>query len=279
MLKPKLERFASADAFLCPICKESLLLTDNRFACANRHSFDLAKFGYLNLAPQAKVSADYDKESFAHRKTVLEAGLYQHILDAVEAALPEQASRILDIGCGEGYYSRHLALAQPQLDLYAFDLSKEAILLAAKEDKSLTVKWFVGDLAQLPLQNQAFQVILDIFSPANYAEFQRVLDQEGLIIKIIPAPDHLKEIRQLAADQLQEADYSNDQIVQLFSQQVELIEHKHLSQTYSLDPSSREALIHMTPLLFHVDKSQIDWKQLGQITIAADMLIGKPKQV
>ena len=277
MLKPKLQRFQEADAFICPLCKEKLHLMDNRFACLNRHSYDLAKFGYLNLAPQAKASAEYDKESFTHRKTVLEAGLYDHILDAVAAAIPDTAKRILDIGCGEGYYSRQLALAKPDLDLYAFDLSKEAITIAAKEDKSLSVKWFVGDLANLPLAGKAFQVVLDIFSPANYSEFHRVLDQDGVIIKIVPATEHLKEIRQLAANQFHDSGYSNKKIVQLFSEQVDLIHQESLTQTYALDEDTRTALVEMTPLLFHVDKSQIDWTQLTQITIAAQILVGRKK--
>ena len=34
---------------------------------------------------------------------------------------------------------------------------------------------FVGDLAQLPLREHSIDVILDIFSPANYQEFGRLL--------------------------------------------------------------------------------------------------------
>jgi len=56
-LKPKLQRFASASAFACPICQENLTLIESSLKCSNRHSFDLAKFGYVNLAPQIKQSA------------------------------------------------------------------------------------------------------------------------------------------------------------------------------------------------------------------------------
>ena len=51
--------------------------------------------------------------------------------------------------------------------------------LAAKSDASWKVNWFVGDLAHLPIQSKSIEVILDIFSPANYAEFERVLKAEG----------------------------------------------------------------------------------------------------
>ena len=74
--------------------------------------------------------------------------------------------------------------------------------LAAKSDASWKVNWFVGDLTHLPIQSKSIEVILDIFSPANYAEFERVLKAEGVIIKVVPTSSHLKEIRQLAQDQL-----------------------------------------------------------------------------
>ena len=76
-LKPKLQRFASATAFACPICQENLTLVESSFKCDNCHSFDLAKFGYVNLAPQIKQSANYDKENFQNRQEILEAGFYQ----------------------------------------------------------------------------------------------------------------------------------------------------------------------------------------------------------
>ena len=72
-LKPKLQRFASATAFACPICQDNLTLVENSLKCSNRHSFDLAKFGYVNLAPQIKQSANYDKENFQNRQQILEA--------------------------------------------------------------------------------------------------------------------------------------------------------------------------------------------------------------
>ena len=75
-LKPKLQRFASATAFACPICQENLTLVESSLKCGNRHSFDLAKFGYVNLAPQIKQSANYDKENFQNRQQILEAGFY-----------------------------------------------------------------------------------------------------------------------------------------------------------------------------------------------------------
>ena len=174
-IKPKLQRFQTATAFACPICQLNLELVGTSFKCPKGHSFDLAKFGYVNLAPQIKQSKDYDKENFQNRQLILEAGFYEPILTAIGQKIPTSDARILDIGCGEGYYSRKLQEACPKATFYAFDLSKESVQLAAKSDASWKVNWFVGDLAHLPIQSKSMEVILDIFSPANYAEFERVI--------------------------------------------------------------------------------------------------------
>lgn len=278
-LKPKLQRFATATAFACPICKEELQLMDSSLKCQHRHSYDLAKFGYVNLAPQIKQPKDYDKASFQNRQLILEAGFYQAILEAVSNLLAssESAKTVLDIGCGEGFYSRKLQETHPQKTFYAFDISKDSIQLAAKSDSSFAVNWFVGDLAKLPLQDASMDIILDIFSPANYQEFRRVMSSNALLIKVIPTEHHLQEIRQKAARQLSNKDYSNQEVIQHFQEHFDIISDITVESSQSLTAESRSALLAMTPLLFHVEQDQIDWTDLTQVTIAATILIGKAK--
>ena len=279
MPKPKLQRFSSIPLlFTCPICRADLALQDQSLICPQRHSYDLSKFGYVNLAPQAKASDDYDKSSFQQRHLILERGFYQPILEKIQEILIQYApQRILDIGCGEGYYARHLQ-HDHDWDIYAFDLSKDSIQLAAKQDQTLAVKWFVADLAHLPLQDQSIEAILDIYSPANYAEFNRVLADQGFLIKVVPGNDHLKEIRGLAKEQLRQKDYSNQQVLEHFDQHFNQITAYSISHTQAITDEERKAFLAMTPLLFHVDQSLIDWSQLTQITIAATILVGKKKQ-
>lgn len=276
-IKPKLQRFQTATAFACPICQEALDLVQQSLACPNRHSFDLSKFGYVNLAPQVKASKDYDKENFQNRQLVLENAFYDHILNALSECLSPLAHpvNILDIGCGEGYYSRSLQERHPDHSFYAFDLSKESIQLAAKSDQEWKVKWFVGDLAHLPLLDQSMDLLLDIFSPANYQEFKRVLAPDGRLIKVIPTATHLQEIRQKVKDHLDQVDYSNEQIIQHFSDHFTIENTIHCQERFELTPALREALLSMTPLLFHVDPAQIDWTNLTQVTISATILIGR----
>ena len=276
-LKPKLQRFASATAFACPICQENLTLVESSLKCNNRHSFDLAKFGYVNLAPQIKQSANYDKENFQNRQQILEAGFYQAILEAVSDLLSnsKNAKTILDIGCGEGFYSRKLQERHPDKTFYAFDISKDSVQIAAKSEPNWAVNWFVGDLARLPIKDASMDILLDIFSPANYGEFRRVLSKDGILIKVIPTENHLKEIRQKVQDQLTNKDYSNQDIKNHFQEHFTILSSQTASLTKTITADQLQALLSMTPLLFHIDQTKIDWSQLTEITIEAEILVGK----
>lgn len=276
-LKPKLQRFATASAFSCPICQENLTLVETSFKCSNRHSFDLAKFGYINLAPQIKQSANYDKENFQNRQQILEAGFYQAILEGISDLLATKpsAKTVLDIGCGEGFYSRKLQESHSDKTFYAFDISKDSVQIAAKSEPNWAVNWFVGDLARLPIKDASMDILLDIFSPANYGEFRRVLSKDGILIKVIPTENHLKEIRQIVQDQLTKKDYSNQDIKEHFQEHFSIQSSQIASLTKPITAEQRQALLAMTPLLFHVDQTKIDWSQLTEITIEAEILVGK----
>ena len=276
-LKPKLQRFASATAFTCPICQENLTLVETSLKCSNRHSFDLAKFGYVNLAPQIKQSTNYDKENFQNRQQILEAGFYQAILEGISDLLATKpsAKTILDIGCGEGFYSRKLQERHSDKTFYAFDISKDSVQIAAKSETNWAVNWFVGDLARLPIKDASMDILLDIFSPANYGEFRRVLSQNGILIKVVPTKNHLKEIRKTVQEQLTKKDYSNQDIKEHFQEHFSIQSSQIASLTKPITAEQRQALLSMTPLLFHVDQSKIDWTQLTEITIEAEILVGK----
>ena len=276
-LKPKLQRFASATAFSCPICQEDLTLVESSLKCSNRHSFDLAKFGYVNLAPQIRQPANYDKENFQNRQQILEDGFYQTILEGISDLLATKSSvkTILDIGCGEGFYSRKLQESHSEKTFYAFDISKDSVQIAAKSEPNWAVNWFVGDLARLPIKNASMDILLDIFSPANYGEFRRVLSQNGILIKVIPTENHLKEIRQMVQDHLTKKDYSNQDIKEHFQEHFTIQSSQIASLTKPITPEQRQALLSMTPLLFNIDQTKIDWSKLTEITIEAEILVGK----
>ena len=118
-------------------------------------------------------------------------------------------------------------------------------------------------------------ILLDIFSPANYGEFRRVLSKDDILIKVIPTENHLKEIRQKVQDQLTKKDYSNQDIKEHFQGHFTILSNQTASLTKTITADQLQSLLSMTPLLFHIDQTKIDWSDLTEITIEAEILVGK----
>ena len=212
----KILRFSDSEkVFQCPICKTDLKLKQKSLFCSNHHCFDISKTGYVNFAVGTKSSKHYSRETFQIRREVLEKGYYSHILNEVVQLIKSFSSidTILDIGCGEGYYSKQIKEVSGDKEIIAFDISKDAVQLAAKSDFSNSIKWFVGNLEEMPIKDKRIDCILDIFTPANYSEFNRVLKEGGYVIKVIPGNAHLKELRETAKEQLKSNQYSNAAVV------------------------------------------------------------------
>lgn len=151
----------------CPICSGSFHQEGKSLLCGKRHCYDIAKQGHVNFAPNAKPSF-YKKELFESRAKAFEAGVFAPVAAAIGEALEKyvRAERpvVADAGCGEGYYLRSVC---PERDMIriGFDLSKEAVLLAAKGDRRST--YFVGDLANIPLADGCCDAVLDVFTPGE----------------------------------------------------------------------------------------------------------------
>ena len=194
-------------ALNCPLDGTPLRRSDASWRCSVGHCFDAAAQGYTNLLPvQNKRSRDPgdSKEMVAARRRFLESGAYQPIAAAVSQAvladLPSGSLACLDAGCGEGYYLRQLADAaersseQQTLALLGLDISKWAVISAAKRDKRSN--WIVGSNANLPVPTAALDRVLCMFGFPVYAEFARVLKTGGLLLQVDAGPDHLRELRE-----------------------------------------------------------------------------------
>jgi len=193
-------------ALACPLDGAPLSRSGASLRCASGHSFDIASQGYTHLLPvQQKRSRDPgdSKEMVAARRRFLNAGGYQPIAVAVSRAaladLPPQATlSCLDAGCGEGYYLRQLAAAAhagQTLALLGLDISKWAVLSAAKQDKR--PNWVVGTNARLPVLSTTLDCVLCMFGFPVYAEFARVLKPQGQLLQVDAGPDHLRELREI----------------------------------------------------------------------------------
>ncbi|MGB3916889.1 MAG: methyltransferase domain-containing protein [Thiothrix litoralis] len=192
----------------CPLCHAPLSLVGRSFACSNRHSFDQAKEGYVNLLPvNRKHSADPgdNKAMLESRRHFLQQGFYaplaQGLAQAIRGYFPDttQPLTLLDAGCGEGYYLSQLA--QHLGDTTQFlgtDISRAAMRLAAKQYP--TMQFAVASSFDLPLADASVDVLVRVFAPASEAEIVRVLKPGGLYLWAYPAAQHLFELRRLIYD-------------------------------------------------------------------------------
>ena len=223
-----------------------------------------------------KQFKNYDKESFESRKAILDKGYYGHILAELISIIESlgKCTSILDVGCGEGYYARNIVEATDK-DVIAFDISKDSVQLAARSDLSHGVAWFVGDLSQLPIKDNTIDCLLNIFTPANYHEFNRVLRKGGYLIKVVPGANHLKEFRELVQDQLRNKEFSNERVVDYFDERFAIIDQKKVSKTFEISLEDATIFADMTPLFFNVDNESLDLSSITRLTVEAEILIGR----
>jgi 23S rRNA (guanine745-N1)-methyltransferase len=179
----------------CPLCRAPLAAGEKAASCAQGHSFDRAREGYLNLLPvQQKNSLDPgdDADMVAARRAFLEAGFYAPFRDTLLGLLaPLQPQHLVDSGCGEGWYTA--ALARQAQATTAFDISKNAVKRAAKRDAGIT--WLVASSNDIPLTDAGADALVTIFSPLNAAEAARVLQPDGALLVAAPGEGHLRELR------------------------------------------------------------------------------------
>ncbi len=208
---------AAFAALACPLCHLPLERAGGSWRCGTGHSFDCAREGHVHLLPvQHKRSRDPgdSKEMVAARRRFLAAGHYQPLAAAVCGSLLQEAPaaqdipqaadaplRVLDAGCGEGFYLRALAAATTRpLALLGLDISKWAVLAAAKLQREAT--WVVGSNANLPVQAGTLDRVLCLFGFPVYPQFHRVLAPGGLLLQVDPGPGHLLQLRELIYPQL-----------------------------------------------------------------------------
>ncbi|MFG1887230.1 putative RNA methyltransferase [Micromonospora sp. NPDC049051] len=192
------------DRLRCPVCAEPLAEVDTGGAralrCARRHSFDVARQGYVNLLAGRAPHAGDTAEMVAARADFLAAGHYDLISTALAAAATEAVDRaagayplVVDAGAGTGRHLAAVLAALPDATGLALDVSKPALRRAARAHPRAAAA-LADTWQRLPLADGAATVLLNVFAPRNGAEFHRVLDPAGSLLVVTPAADHLTEL-------------------------------------------------------------------------------------
>jgi 23S rRNA (guanine745-N1)-methyltransferase len=249
--------------------------------CQNGHSFDLAKTGYVNLLPvQNKKSKDPgdSKAMVASRQSFLNSHAYQPIADKLNEIIKTQLNshskshhelRLLDAGCGEGYYLSRLA-SQDEYSLVSsigLDISKWAVTAASKRNKSLS--WLVASNAHLPMPENRFEGILCLFGFPVWSEFERVLTEQGFVIVANAGADHLIELRQILYPEIRPykaPDYDNIKGLKLVSSQ---------SLRFSFEVNTNQELMNLLAMTPHRHKAPFAGlkaaEELTQLSLTADV--------
>ncbi len=273
----------------CPVCRNPLLNSADGYQCSNNHTFDVAREGYVNvlLSHQKKSREPGDsKEMIRSRRRFLDLGLYDRISDGINEAvagnLPEpgkeRAFNILDAGCGEGFYLKRLkeSLAQSPgnrvpVEYYGVDISKFAVCQATKRDR--TIRWFVASIIDLPFAPSSLDMVLNVFSPADFPEFSRVLGEQGGLLIVSPGPRHLNGLREIIYPDAREHGPSTitEEAKGLFSLSSET------RINYQIELESREAimdLLAMTPYFWNIDlKTKARVEARDRLALDVDVVI------
>lgn len=194
--------------FVCPVCGAPLAREERRYVCSRGHSYDIAREGHTHLLPvnrkNSKMPGD-DRGMAKARQAFLSGGCYAPLRDELcklILALTDQAPRVLDVGCGEGYYTAaiHEALCRAgrKAEMAGTDISKEILRLAAKRTRG--VEFAVASSYHLPVADGSLDLLLDCFSPLALEEFRRVLRPGGYFLYVVPDERHLWELKEILYD-------------------------------------------------------------------------------
>ena len=125
--------------------------------------------------------------------------------NAASAKVKAKPLRVVDFGCGEGYYSsvvleRARARDDVELELAALDASKDAADLCAAAIGRFARVAVADATRDLPLDDDSVDVAMSVFAPRSPTELARVLRKGGRAVVASPDDDHMVELRDAFRD-------------------------------------------------------------------------------
>ncbi len=208
----------------CPVCQSELKRENKTYRCIKKHTFDIGKQGYVNLhmsnEKRSKNPGD-DKDMIVSRKNFLEKGYYKKISTELNKIIVDDIKRmkkikkgkveinILDVGCGEGYYTNllkthleeiFLERDEIELKVVGVDISKEGIISSARSYKG--IEWVVASGTNLPIKSGTLDYVICMFSYIDPKEYRRVLKKNGKLVTVSTGKYHLLEIKEIVYNEL-----------------------------------------------------------------------------
>lgn len=284
----------------CPNCFHDLAgITERVLGCESGHRFDVAKHEIVTLLPpRAPRTVGDDRSMLEARAALLASGSYAPIAEAIVAAARAHAAqrpsltadgsdesvgrnddlRVVDLGCGTGYYAGVLAAAFADASVLLTDRSATAVRLATRAVPGAT--GVVLDLWRpLPIRDGAADVAINVFAPRNAPEFARIIRAEGILIVVVPSAAHFTELRRLGAT-LDIPEGKADRVTEQFSEVgFDLLQTTRVEYLLDTDAELRGQLVDMGPAAHHrtndaddtVDPSPID--ATLTVTVSVDVVV------
>ena len=254
---------------LCPVrgCQLALVRKERRVCCAQGHSFDIARSGYINLLqPQERRSKHPGDtgNAIAGRRRLHDLGVTQPLLQGVAgvlAALPSDT--VLDAGCGDGFYLGTLA-TQTGFDAHGVDISVPALDAAARRYPGC--EWIVANADRfLPYSNRSFSIVLSITARMNAGEFRRVLQNDGRLLVGLPAPDDFIELRGKGRDRV-------PRTLETFAREFTLVDQRRVTTVADLHAAAVQDALHS---IYRPLRSKM--AEAARVTFSLDLLLFRPR--
>ena len=273
--------------FVCPIEGDPLAQENNSLRCDQGHVFDVAREGYCNLLlvqQKATLNPGDNKDMVAARRRFLDGGFFLPIAEHLFKIVRELATkaqnktllRIVDAGCGEGYYlcqlSQLAAVSDDpvNLELAGGDISKWAVKAASK--RSAAIAWVVAGNRQLPFAAGSVDLILSMFGFPGWESFKTAQSDDGCVVLVEPGLKHLMELRKIIYPQVNVSEPPS--LVVATENGYILKREERLKFSIHLENNSAICdLLAMTPHAFRISrKAREDLRALKSLTVSVDVV-------
>lgn len=205
----------NSSVFACPVCGKQLFKSEKTYLCKLGHCFDIASGGSVNLLLANHMNSHNpgdDKGMVNARSRFLSNGYYAPLREQLQALCVKYAdndTKMLDLGCGEGYYTggviKAIGSIYDKARIGGIDISKSAIKLACKNANNAELA--VASVFHLPVANASIDLALNCFSPLCIDEIRRAVKKGGHFIYVVPGAKHLWELKSA----IYESPYENEQ--------------------------------------------------------------------
>jgi len=252
---------AALAALRCPVCATPLVPDSQALRCENRHVFDIARQGYVNLDVGNGRAGTADTPAMvAARQRFLGRGHYAPIADALRhfasrfAPDAQETGIVLDLAGGTGYYlCAVLGSVRSRVGI-CMDLSKPALRRAARVHPRAAA---VGSdvWRDFPLADQSAAIVTSAFGPRNTAETIRVLSPGGVFLLVTPTARHLSEVIEPLG--MLSVDPVKEQRLAASMSDLGLITAETLTFRTPLSHLDLSHLVAMGPSAYHVNPAQL----------------------